>query len=599
MDANEIEQMLTFVPADLPREQWVRVGMAVKSELGEGGFSAFEGWSQSGGSFNYQDARDTWRSIKPGGGVTIATLVQMAKDGGYQPQKSARPDPAAAAEAKRQQQARNAAAEQQREADRRQVQAKAQQDWSNAKPASADHPYLQRKGIKPHHLRADAIGHLLVPLVDAATGEHWSNQRIAPDGSKRNRGKKRGCASFFGDFKKPEIILLAEGMATAASVHEATAWPTAAAIDAGNLRPVAKALRARFPNVPILVCGDNDRKTPGNPGAIAAREATERLSQAAYVLPQFPQGADSGLSDYNDLALLAGLAEIKRQITQAAEALLHADLLPQGFSINKDGLFYFPPDENGNGQPPIWVCSPLRVTAVTRSLGNEGWGRLLEFDDLDGQPHQWAMPLALLSGDGAEVRRILLDQGLRIAPGQRPRNLLNQFLQTAAPAARALSSEKTGWLGNCFILPDTVIGQSEQRILLQTGGTKITGYGCAGSLDGWRKQVAAHCAGNSRLILALAAAFAAPLLAVCDAEPGGFHFRGASSLGKSTTMLAAASVWGGHDRLKRWRSTDNALEATALEHNDSLLLLDELREADGKTLGQSIYMLAHGQGKVH
>jgi uncharacterized protein (DUF927 family) len=99
-------------------------------------------------------------------------------------------------------------------------------------------------------------------------------------------------------------------------------------------------------------------------------------------------------------------------------------------------------------------------------------------------------------------------------------------------------------------------------------------------------------------LLALGTAFAAPLLKPLDAEPGGFHLRGASSLGKSTAMLVAASVWGGHDRLKRWRSTDNALEATALEHNDALLLLDELREADPKTLGASIYMLAHGNGKV-
>ncbi|MEO5344402.1 MAG: DUF927 domain-containing protein, partial [Gammaproteobacteria bacterium SHHR-1] len=245
-----------------------------------------------------------------------------------------------------------------------------------------------------------------------------------------------------------------------------------------------------------------------------------------------------------------------------------------------------------------WVCSPLRVTAVTRSLSNEGWGRLLEFDDLDGQPHQWAMPLALLSGDGAEVRRILLDQGLRISPVQRSRNLLNQFLQTAAPAARCLATEKTGWVGGCFVLPDATIGQTDQRILLQTGGTRISGYGCAGSLDGWRKQVAVHCTGNSRLILAVAAAFAAPLLHICDAEPGGFHLRGASSLGKSTAMLVAASVWGGHDRLRRWRATDNSLEVVACENNDALLLLDELKEADPKTLGQSIYMLAHGAGKV-
>ena len=66
-------------------------------------------------------------------------------------------------------------------------------------------------------------------------------------------------------------------------------------------------------------------------------------------------------------------------------------------------------------------------------------------------------------------------------------------------------------------------------------------------------------------------------------ESGGFHYRGDSSGGKTTALKLAASVYGGTSYLQRWRSTDNALEATAAQHSDCLLILDELAQTDPKT----------------
>ncbi len=81
-------------------------------------------------------------------------------------------------------------------------------------------------------------------------------------------------------------------------------------------------------------------------------------------------------------------------------------------------------------------------------------------------------------------------------------------------------------------------------------------------------------------------------------ESGGFHYRGDSSSGKTTALKLAASVWGGASYLQRWRSTDNALEATAAQHSDGLLILDELAQVDPKTAGECAYMLANEQGKA-
>jgi uncharacterized protein (DUF927 family) len=95
-------------------------------------------------------------------------------------------------------------------------------------------------------------------------------------------------------------------------------------------------------------------------------------------------------------------------------------------------------------------------------------------------------------------------------------------------------------------------------------------------------------------------AVAAPLLRPLAAEGGGVHFRGASSIGKTTLLMAAGSVCGGgglRGWVKSWRATDNGLEAVAASHNDLLLCLDEMSEVSAIAAGATAYMLANGTGK--
>lgn len=112
-------------------------------------------------------------------------------------------------------------------------------------------------------------------------------------------------------------------------------------------------------------------------------------------------------------------------------------------------------------------------------------------------------------------------------------------------------------------------------------------------------EVGQRYIGNSRLVLAVSAAFAAPLLYWADEQGGGFHLRGASSSGKSTALTVAASVWGGgaQGAVQNWRTTENVLEVLASLHNHALLCLDELSQIDGRALRQATYMLANGRGK--
>src|SRR5690349_7170180 len=123
----------------------------------------------------------------------------------------------------------------------------------------------------------------------------------------------------------------------------------------------------------------------------------------------------------------------------------------------------------------------------------------------------------------------------------------------------------------------------------------------SGFAEGWLTEIAAKCTGNSRLVFAVSAAFAPPLMTIADDESGGLHFKGPSRTGKITVLLAAGSVWGGGNGqlgfARSWRSTSNGLEGIAQAHNDALLCLDEMGQVDARQAGEIAYMLANGTGK--
>lgn len=247
---------------------------------------------------------------------------------------------------------------------------------------------------------------------------------------------------------------------------------------------------------------------------------------------------------------------------------------------------------------PQWICSPLEVAALTRDASGSEWGRLLVFRDRDGQEHRWAMPMAMLAGSGEELRAELLRQGLEIATFAQRRARLAEYLAQAAPEAKARCVLRTGWHGGAFVLPARTWGeQPGEPVIFQGATADGVALGTAGTLEDWRDQVAAPCAGNSRMVLALSTAFAGPCLGLLDSEGGGFHLRGGSSSGKSTALAVAASVYGPPAFARTWRATDNALEAVASLYSDLLLPLDEIGQLDPRNAGAAAYLLANGQGK--
>ena len=248
--------------------------------------------------------------------------------------------------------------------------------------------------------------------------------------------------------------------------------------------------------------------------------------------------------------------------------------------------------------PPVWICSPLYITATTRDERGGEWGRLLEWTDRDGRAHRWAMPCEMLAGSGEELRGAVLRGGVEITSHPHERRRLADYIAWSRPAITARAVTRTGWHGSAFVYPNRTEGDTEaEPILYQAAHVEGLRLGTAGTLEGWRAKVAMPAAGNSRVVLALSASFAAPCLGLLGAEGGGLHLRGESSTGKSTALSVAASVWGPPDYLRTWRATDNALEGIAAQHSDLLLCLDEMGELPPKVAGATAYMLANGSGK--
>jgi putative DNA primase/helicase len=178
------------------------------------------------------------------------------------------------------------------------AQAKARRLWAQAGQPAA-HAYLTAKGITGQGIR-QLNDRLLIPLYDA-DGVLWNVQTINPDGTKRflSGGRKRGLYYAIGGAVEGALCL-AEGYATATSVHDATGHPVAVAFDCGNLEPVAKVLRAKYPQAAITICADNDTQTAGNPGLTAARIAAAAIGGTVAIPPE-------PFNDFND-AMRGGAA---------------------------------------------------------------------------------------------------------------------------------------------------------------------------------------------------------------------------------------------------------------------------------------------------
>lgn len=181
--------------------------------------------------------------------------------------------------------------------------------WDSAAQAPPEHPYLQRKQVWPYGLRVDVHNQLVVPIY--IDGAMTSLQFIPPDGQGKRflyGGAVKGGSFVMGDLHHDvRTIVICEGVATGASIHEATGWPTVCSLYADNLKLVAEHLHHQFPTATIIIAGDHDEHGVGQE---KAREAAEAVG-GRVAIPDYVG------CDWNDVALAQGL-EAVRQLLDAA-----------------------------------------------------------------------------------------------------------------------------------------------------------------------------------------------------------------------------------------------------------------------------------------
>jgi uncharacterized protein (DUF927 family) len=260
------------------------------------------------------------------------------------------------------------------------------------------------------------------------------------------------------------------------------------------------------------------------------------------------------------------------------------------FSLKKD-------EEGAFKKTPQSIGNHLKGLAYVQNIEGNGAALLLEFKSDRGALVQFTFPRGALVSESALALADLQNRGYYF--NLEKKRYLLQYLNSLGSEIEQVYTvtESTGWAKGDFVTQAKTYGDPNLRFggVDQQGSASLTEIN--GSLEDWKSQVAARCGGNSRLILGLGAAFAAPLLKLAGVESGGFHLLGGTSAGKTTILKVAASVVG-HKEIPHWRTTVNGLEAIACAHNHLLLPLDEIGQADAKDVGAIAYMLANGQGKT-
>lgn len=190
--------------------------------------------------------------------------------------------------------------------------------WDDASKDGIDeHSYTVRKGIKPVNARTDKDDNLIIPIRDI-NGEFHGVQYIGPDGDKRTLfgTKKQGNFARLGKITdEASVIIICEGWATGCSLRQATKLTIIVAFDCNNLKPVAEVWRAELPEIVIIIAGDDDHATDGNPGKTKAIEA----AKAVKGVTAFPKFKDAtGRTDFNDMHIEQGLDAVKELVIEAS-----------------------------------------------------------------------------------------------------------------------------------------------------------------------------------------------------------------------------------------------------------------------------------------
>ena len=479
--------------------------------------------------------------------------------------------------------------------------------------------YLMNKGLVGFTFPVLPDGSLLLGLVDES-GTVTAARTITQQGEKRllAGSAKRGAYHAVNAADAPQSVLIAEGLATALSVHlirpEAL---TVCAIDAGNLQPVAQAMHQRYPNAQIIIAADNDIK-PGEPNT--GKDAAEKAAKAVsgwVALPPTVKKAD--WNDYHQqYGLEAATTAFKNSMYQPQEPEVSAKLqvinggkkgaskpesLRPHVESRADGIYWVEPKSDKDAGEIIcresWLCSALKVIGI--GIDDSKTRYLILRWQAFGAKSETVQAIPFADIGEREGWRTLKAGGVNVTTKSGLRATLADWLQSCANGEVWRIAHATGWQCGAYIMPDgEIIGTPEQPVLFNGRSSAASGYTTSGTVDSWRESVGRLAFGNYSMMTGVAAALAAPLIGLAGADGFGIHLYEQSSAGKTTTANVASSLYGNPDVLRlTWYGTALGLANEAAAHNDALMPLDEIGQgADPVEVYKSAYALFNGTGKL-
>lgn len=486
------------------------------------------------------------------------------------------------------------------------------------KAVRGESEYLINKGLAGFTYPVMADGSLLLELVDES-GAVAAAQTITPQGDKRllTGSAKRGAYHAVNAPEQPQSVVIVEGLATALSVHLMRPDAlTVAAIDAGNLMPVAKIIRQIYPDAQIIIAADNDRHEGlANTGKEAAEKAALSVAGCVSVPPtdykadwndyHQQNGLEAATQAFND-SMYQPQGECVKPQLQAIEGgktdQPEKDPLKPRIESRSDGVFWVTPKVDKESGEIInnesWLASPMDVIGTGRDDKDQYLIiRWLAFgsDSLTTA----AIPLADIGE--REGWRTMKAGGVNVTTKSSLRAILADWLQRSGSRELWRVAHATGWQCGAYIMPDgEIIGTPAHPVLFSGRSSAAAGYTVAGTSESWRNSVARLSYGNYAMMTGIAAALAAPLIGLTGADGFGIHFYEQSSAGKTTTANVASSLYGSPDLLRlTWYGTALGLANEAAAHNDGLMPLDEVGQgADPVSVSQSAYALFNGVGKL-
>ncbi len=346
-DTDRARDALHSIPADLPRDGWVKAGMA--AHAAGLGFDDFDTWSAPAGNYNAQACRATWRSFKAApGGVGAGALFGMARDHGWIEGNAPRQAPAKAptrpAETPRKPAKGNSASEL----------------FGRFGAATSEHGYIAAKqaaGVPLDSLRVvpagdrltiagqSMAGFLVVP-AHSPDGELQSLQFIPPtDGKKLNLpGASLAGATFTLGTDGP--VYLCEGFGQAAAIWQATGHRAVCCFGWGNVRRVAQTMRERDTAARLVICPDRGKE----------QDAQKIAAENGCAVAAMPDGEANNF-DANDLMTRDGLDVLELLLSAATEPPKPA---PRYKLLGSDDLRALP--------PVAW-----RIRGVLPAVGVAAW----------------------------------------------------------------------------------------------------------------------------------------------------------------------------------------------------------------------------------